>query len=101
MKEEPNNIGAWPFLHVRLSALLGPNDKLGRWASKGTSITAGRILARGAAAAIQFLRRAEATPRLHHTQKYRPGNGERTSSVIRTVRRLVVIEHVVLTALTR
>jgi 2-oxoglutarate dehydrogenase E1 component len=28
VQEEPRNMGAWPFLHERLAALLGPNQKL-------------------------------------------------------------------------
>jgi 2-oxoglutarate dehydrogenase E1 component len=28
LQEEPRNMGAWPFLHERLAALLGPNQKL-------------------------------------------------------------------------
>jgi 2-oxoglutarate dehydrogenase E1 component len=28
VQEEPRNMGAWPFLHERIAALLGPNQKL-------------------------------------------------------------------------
>jgi 2-oxoglutarate dehydrogenase E1 component len=36
MQDEPQNMGAWPFLHERLEALLGPTQTL-RYAGRPTS----------------------------------------------------------------